>query len=270
MLNRELVMNGMRKLALMYDFAIDDKNKERVAFICDFLSKEEDYTDADFEKAIDGIIRDNETMYNKLPTAATFLKYRVRKELTDEQKNVQRASEVMVWLDGGCNYDTWRDRPCWVWGSGYKYREEDPYDNLKKDPVIMATITEHFGGCGGIIDRFLEQKNTGYTELFRKELVEFMGISEVTVDETLMIGSDDDTVKKIEGCITAISNNFNKDEIIKKNWFIFRNDKLAEGMVEEICATRLLNGKEFEIIESTPIKNAWNKLSEDEKLSWIE
>ena len=122
----------------------------------------------------------------------------------------------MKWLEGGCYYDTYMDKPRWVW-SGYKddyhnyYKIEDPYNKLREDKVISAMLSGHFVGEVGIIERFLEQKNAGYTELFRKELVEFMGISEVTVDETLMIGTDEGSVKKLDDCIRLLSDKFKQN-----------------------------------------------------------
>lgn len=212
MMNSENFKKGIFLFLQNFNFSMED---EYIALVYKFLSSQ-GITDEQFENIVNKmILTKKKGDFFGRPAVADWLDMLGKKTLTDEQKNVQRASEVMVWLDGGCNYDTWRDYPCYVWGSGYKYCKENPYDNLKKDPVIMAMITDHFGGSSGIIDRFLEQKNTGYTELFRKELIEFMGISEITIDETLMIGSDEDTVKKIDGCLGMLTDKFNANRRLK-------------------------------------------------------
>ena len=109
----------------------------------------------------------------------------------------------MKWLEDGVSYNAWIN----------KYQNNgghELYDSLKNDLVIMATLNEHFGGTG-IRNRFIDSYNSGHTELFRKELVKLMDISEIAVDETLMIGSDEDTVKKIDNCAGLIADKFNQN-----------------------------------------------------------
>ena len=198
-MNEEIFKEGMMLFCENFSFEVNKSYMNLVFNSLESIGIDEKQFGSAGEKMI--MTKKKSDFFGR-PAVADWLDMLGKKTLTDEQKNTQRASVVMACLESNTYFNSCADKPYqWQW-SGDKYTRFD-------DPVINDMIEKNFRGCSILIDRFKEQKNAGFTELFRKKLVEFMGISEIAGGETMMIESDEQETKNLESCVDGLAGKFN-------------------------------------------------------------
>jgi hypothetical protein len=166
-LDLEIVIKKLDDFALNYDLEIKEGYS---TFIFGKLN-EEGFTNAEFVSAIDKIMRENTTTFNKMPNLAMFLENSTKKPLDTETIAHDKASQVFSWLSSSVGF--WTDD----WGDGKEHLSEKQEYWYKFEEDLQYVVDREFGSTRGLIEAYSEQKLAGSTSWFRKELNEAFKIN---------------------------------------------------------------------------------------------
>lgn len=149
------------------DFGINYQIKVNADYI-DFIERQlnsKGFTNADFVNSIDKIMETNTTTFNKMPNLAMFLEHSTKKPPSVETIAHDKASQVFGWLVA--NVEFWRND----YGDGKEHLRENQDYGHEFEEDLQYVVDREFGNTSGLIKAYGEAYLSGFSNLFKKDLI---------------------------------------------------------------------------------------------------